>query len=289
MFYPIRLALKSLLFDRWINLLTILTIGTGLFILGAIMLTLINLKEVSRRLPERFSITVFLSDTVGKDEISSIESLVKRDSLVQKVRYISRDEAMEELRASLKDAAYILEGLDENPLFPSIVINLRRDGFDKKRVEKLINDIRGIKGVEDIIYGEKLLSSIQTFHRGFRSIAAGLIVLFLVAIVFVCYSTVKILFNRRKEEIGIFKLLGATRVFIRTPFIIEGSTLGLLGGLFGLASIYGLYTLLSRYVLSGFPMFPAIHFPKELASILPAIGLTLGVIGSVIALGRIRY
>jgi cell division transport system permease protein len=284
-----KLAFKSLWYDRWINLLTTLTIGAGLFILGVIVLFLFNAEGITKRLPERFSITVFLSNDISQSQIDNIETSLKNESIVQKVQYISKDDALRELRSSLKDAAFVLEGFEENPLFPSVIISLERAIFDRAKVDELIAEIVKLKGVEDVVYREKLLDSIEAVHRDVKAVSAGVILLFFTAIIFVCYSTVKILFYRRKEEIEIYKLLGATRVFIRSPFIIEASILGLFGGVWGCLGIYGLYRLIHRFVIHEFPFFLALTFPEELFGALPITGLALGIIGSAIALGRLKF
>ncbi len=289
MLYSLRLALKSLWFEKWIHILTVVTIGVGLFVLGLIFFFLYNIEGVTSRLPERFSITVFLSDKTGEREIDRLKARLKKDPVVQRIKYISKDEALEELRTSLKDAAYILEGLDENPLFPSIEIRLKEGGFDRERVERLIDDLRGTRGVEDVVYGEDLLGTIYTIRDGVKTVSAGIILLFSTAIVFVCYSTVKILFYRRKEEIEIFKLLGATRSFIRMPFLIEGGTLGFLGGILGGMGTYGLYRLVKGFVSTDLPMFGGVYLSAGLVAALPLVGVVLGVIGSAIALGRLKF
>ncbi|HDH02179.1 MAG TPA: FtsX-like permease family protein, partial [Nitrospirae bacterium] len=205
-------------------MLTVVTIGVGLFVLGLIFFSLYNIEGITNRLPERFSVMVFLSDRAGDREINNLKTRLRKDPIVESIKYISKDEALVELRTSLKDAAYILEGLNENPLFPSIEIRLKKNSFDKTRVEELISELKGLRSVDDVVYGEDLLGTIYTIRNGVKTISAGVILLFSMAIIFVCYSTVKILFYRRKEEIEIFKLLGATKAFIRLPFLIEGGT-----------------------------------------------------------------
>ncbi|NOZ26004.1 MAG: hypothetical protein GXO94_07960 [Nitrospirae bacterium] len=287
--YSIKLALKSLWFEKWIHMLTVVTIGVGLFVLGLVFFALYNIEGVTNRLPERFSVTVFLSDRTGEREIRQLEARLSKDPIVESVRFISKDEALDELRASLKDAAYILEGLDENPLFPSIEIRLKKNGFDRKRVEALIEELQRLRSVDDVVYGEDLLGTIYTIRNGVKTLSAGVILLFSMAIVFVCYSTVKILFYRRKEEIEIFKLLGATRGFIRMPFLIEGGTLGFIGGLLGGAGTYGLYRFISGLAVTDFPMLGELHLPLGLIAALPVGGAVLGIIGSTIALGRLKF
>ncbi|HEB76454.1 MAG TPA: FtsX-like permease family protein [Nitrospirae bacterium] len=289
MLYSIRLALKSLWFEKWIHMLTVVTIGVGLFVLGLVFFALYNIEGVASRLPERFSVTVFLSDRTGEREIDQLKARLSRDPIVESVKFISKDEALVELRSSLKDAAYILEGLDENPLFPSLEIRLKENGFDRKRVEALIDELRRLRSVDDVVYGEDLLGTIYTIRSGVKTLSAGVILLFSMAIVFVCYSTVKILFYRRKEEIEIFKLLGATRAFIRMPFLIEGGTLGFMGGLLGGAGTYGLYRFINGLVVTDFPMLGEMQLPLGLVAALPLGGAVLGIIGSTIALGRLKF
>ena len=99
----------------------------------------------------------------------------------------------------------------------------------------------------------------------------------------------KILFYRRTEEIETFKLLGATKGFIRTPFLIEGTVIGACGGLLSLAGCFFLYYGLLMRLSINMPVFKAILFPANLFLPLPVIGMLLGITGAAIALGRLKY
>jgi cell division transport system permease protein len=287
--YSIKLGLKSLWRERWINILSILTIGVGFFVLSVVALLLLNLELASRRLPEKFTITVFLEDEISQRGILRIRKMIERATVVEKVDFISKEEAFEDLKKSLKDSAYILEGLDRNPLFPTFVIRLRKSAFDREKVEQLIKEIRGMRGVEDLLYGEEFLGVVSRFRVMIRLLSITLMGLFFVATVFVCYSTVKILFYRRKEEIEIFKLLGATGGFIRLPFLVEGAVIGLLGGLFSGGLLYGLFEISRRYVAGEIPLITGLNLVLTVVAILPVFGVILGVIGSAIAVGRVKF
>ncbi|RMG75064.1 MAG: ABC transporter permease [Nitrospirae bacterium] len=289
MVYSFKVALRSLWFYRWINLLSILSIATGLFIFGTVLFSLYNLEQVTRRAPEKFTITVFLKDRAKDAEIQELVNWLNRESLISRVKYTSKDEALKELKSSLADAAYVLEGLDENPLFPSIEIKLREDAFNRKDAELFIKKLKGKAIVEDVFYGEDIFSSIKELYRNFRLISVALIVLFSIAIVFVCYSTVKILFFKRSEEIEIYKLLGATKAFIRGPFIFEGTMIGLLGGVLSSAGLYGVFNLLKGLGNPVIPLMSTLELEPAILVIIPVSGLLLGLIGSVIALGRLKY
>ncbi len=286
--YSLRLALKSLWHDRWINLLSVITIATGLFILGVVVFSLYNVEKIASHMPERFTINVFLSNKATDRDIKGLIKYLKRSPIVKDYRYISKEDALKELRRSLKDAAYILEGIDENPLFPSVVVRIKSSEFDKNKVMELIDRIRGMSRVDDVIYAARLFESIEKLSRGFRLLGLGIILLFSLSVVFVSYSTVKILFYRRKEEIEIYKLLGATKGFIRSPFIIEGSVLGALGGCLASAAIFGFVFILKGYN-NPVPFLAYLKLPMPFVAVLPVVGLALGAAGSTIALGRLKY
>ncbi len=286
--YSLRLALKSLWHDRWINLLSVITIATGLFILGVVVFSLYNVEKIASHMPERFTINVFLSNKATDRDIKGLIKYLKRSPIVKDYRYISKEDALKELRRSLKDAAYILEGIDENPLFPSVVVRIKSSEFDKNKVMELIGRIRGMSRVDDVIYAARLFESIEKLSRGFRLLGLGIILLFSLSVVFVSYSTVKILFYRRNEEIEIYKLLGATKGFIRSPFIIEGSVLGALGGCLASAAIFGFVFILKGYN-NPVPFLAYLKLPMPFVAVLPVVGLALGAAGSTIALGRLKY
>jgi len=287
--YSLKIAIKNLWHDKWINLLSVLTIATGLFILGFIIPLIFNIEKVTKAVPEKFTISIFLKNNITNLELKKLINNIKNRDIIKSIKYISKEKAFEDLKNSLKDSAYILEGIDENPLFPCIKIKLRREGFDKQKVETLIKELINIENIEDVIYGKKLLGTIYDLYKGVRIISGLIILLFCVAVIFVCYSTVKILFYRKKEEIEIYKLLGATKWFIRSPFIFEGSLLGLLGGILASVGVIGIFKFIKGF---SDPLIPSLKFiviPVELFFILPMAGLLLGIIGSTVAIGRIRY
>jgi cell division transport system permease protein len=107
--------------------------------------------------------------------------------------------------------------------------------------------------------------------------------------IFVCYSTVKILFYRKNEEMETYKLLGATRGFIRTPFIIEGAVIGFGGGILSLIGILLIYYIVIFKLSDIIPLFKGVIFPVNVSFFIPLAGLFIGMIGAVIAIGRIRY
>jgi cell division transport system permease protein len=287
--YSFSLALQSLVREKWINLLSVLTIASGLLVISVAFFAAYNIDAATRKLPEKFAMILYLDDAISRDKVEGILGTLKKKPAVAQVRYIPKDYAMKELKSLLKNANYVFEGLDENPLPDSIEVRLRREAVNPDQVRKLTDEIMGIKGIREIDYGEKFLSALHSLKSGVRTVGLSIIVVIAIGIIFVCYSTVKILFYRRTEEIETFKLLGATKFFIRAPFLIEGGVIGMCGGLASLGGILILnYAVIGR-LGSAVPLLSTLLFPLNLFLLLPLIGLFLGVTGAMIAIGRLRY
>jgi cell division transport system permease protein len=287
--FAFRLALQSILHEKWINLLSVLTITAGLLIAAFTALSLYNLNATLKRLPQKVSMMLYLRDNLSREKVEAILDAAKKNSAVESAKYISKDEAIKELKAVFKDASYILEGLGENPLHDSIEIRLKGEQALPETAKRLAAEMAKMQGINDVEYGERFLSSLYSFGIGIKAAGILFIVIMVGGVIFVCYSTVKILFYRKKEEIETYKLLGATRGFIRAPFIVEGAAIGLCGGLLSLIGILLLHYVVFLKLSLSIPLFRAIVFPISLAPLLPLTGFLLGMTGAAIAIGRIRY
>lgn len=288
-FYSFKLAGLSLLREKWINLLSVITLGAGLLITALTLLSVYNVNLATQALPEKFSVMLYLRDNLPETDVDKIIAVAEKEYAVEKITFIPRHKALSELRETLRDTSYILEGLGENPLPDSIEIKLKRHAVNPDTVKKLSDSLKKLDGVSEIEYGEKFLSSIYSLRFGVETMGIVLIVIMAVGMLFVCYTTVKILFYRREREIETYKLLGATKSFIRAPFFIEGALIGLLGGILSLVGILLLYYLIILKLSLAFPIFHGIVFPVRLSFSLPLVGLLLGITGAAIAIGRIRY
>ncbi|MDI6801584.1 MAG: permease-like cell division protein FtsX [Thermodesulfovibrionales bacterium] len=286
--YSFRSAFQSLWREKWINMLSMFTVFSGLLIISLISFFLYNFEVIANRLPERFSIIVYLNEKLSGEEINNVIDTLKKRQDVLSLKYISKDEALKEIKKVLRDSSHILEGLSENPLSSSVEIKLKKDYVTSSAVRQISGEIRMMSGVEDVQSGERIAEAIHLFKRSLQNISIIILAIISSGVIFVSYSTVKILFFRRKEEIDILKLLGATKGFIRAPFIIEGSVIGLIGGGLAAAGILGFYFAVTYRLSVYIPLFKMLILPQEILILLPLTGIMLGIIGSAIAIGRLK-
>jgi len=232
---------------------------------------------------------IYLDAGLPRENADQIAATLRRNRSVSSLRYIPKEEALKELKSVLKNSSYIVDGLGENPLPDSMEVKLRKEAVGTEGAKNLAGEVMKIKGVKEVDYGEKFLSTLEYLKVGMKTIGLTLVICLAAGIVFVCYSTVKILFYRRSEEIETFKLLGATKRFIRMPFLLEGTAIGAAGGIISLAGVLAFYYLVLLRLTVTMPVFGAVLFPMNFFLLLPLAGMFLGLTGSAIALGRIRY
>lgn len=286
--YQIKSSIKSLYKEKWINLLSIFTVASSLLIVTLVAFVLYNVKIAADRLPERFSMIAYLKDNLSQEDEQKIINAIKNRGEVERVQYVSKEDALKDLKETMKEASYILEGLDENPLSASVEIKLKKDFVKLISVKDISEEIKKIPGIEEIYYGEKFAEAIYMLKTSFQNMSIIIFGAISAGVIFVIYSTVKILFYRRKEEIEIIKLLGATKGFIRMPFLIEGGIIGFLGGVLGVIGMLLFYFAITYRLSIFIPAVKVLAFPIGILVLLPAIGIALGILGSAIALGRLK-
>ena len=289
--YSFQTALKNLWRSRWINFLTVISISVGLLLLSAYLLLTINVDSVINRWSKGFGMVVYLQENIGGDEEEKIKTLLMQDKDILEVKYISNVKAIETLREVLGSQSSLLEELEENPLPSSFELKLKRDVISPALVERKAALIRKIEGVDEVQYGEEWLSSLNTISKALSIIALFLGGAIFIAITFITYTTIKILFYRRIDEIETMKLLGATRTFIKLPFLMEGFFIGMLSGIVSSLLLFAMYYFTSFKLIEFLPSLRALVIPLPIEGFLaiPAAGAALSLIGSFFATGRIRY
>ncbi len=288
--YSFRFAFESLRKEFWINLIASLSAGIGLFILAIIALGFYNINLLTKRLPEKFTVVLYLKD-LPKEEIDKTIKDLKNNHKVKSVRFIPKDTALDELKKRLKDSSILVEGLEGNPLPDSIEIKLKPEYMKTEEIKNFISALRSMSGIDDIDYGEEIVTSIVLIKKTVETYGIAFIALVMIGVVFNFYTTIKILFYRRKEEVETFKLLGASKGFIRIPFLIEGAIIGMAGALIASGLLLALYQAL-LFLSSKLPFISSLNIFSQILSLfisLPCAGISLGIIGAFLGLGKIRY
>ena len=289
--YAFQTASKSLWHEKWINFLTILSISVSVLILSAFVTITINADSILQKWSKSFGLVVYLNEDLPQEAENTIRDFFSHDPDIVDVIYISKEDALDELKNMLGDNAPILEDIGENPLPSSFELKLRSELLTPDTVKQKAVEIEKMTGVEEVQYGEKWLSSLNTVSRIMKISVTFLGFAIFIAIIFITYNTIKIFFYRRKDEIETLKLLGATRTFIRLPFLMEGLFIGVIGSAIGALALFGAQTLIAAKGAQFLPSFKAITItlPAQIYYYIPVSGAVMSIIGSFFAVGKIKY
>jgi len=230
MFYALRQGFKNIGRNGLFSLASVGTITACLFMLGIFYCIVVNFQFMIQKAESNVGVTVFFEETITEDEMLEVQKLIDSREEVSSTTYISAEEAWEDFKKDYfpDGDTGILSGLDQdNPLADCASVQVYL--ADTSRQNELVDYIKTLNGVSEVNASQIIADSFTNFSRliGYISMAVILILVFVA--IFLISNTVMIGITVRKEEIAIMKYIGATDIFVRGPFIIEGMTIGLIG------------------------------------------------------------
>ena len=283
-------AFSGVIRNRLMSVASIGTVAACIFMIIISYCALTNVNYMLTQIEESIGISIFLEDDADADTVLALNDQLVTMEYVDSVRYISSEEALDEMKQSW-DAEDILSGFDEtnNPLTGSFEVNLTDISHQSEVVEK-IEQLDGVRKIRSSETETEFLVKLSHFLRIF----GGVLILALAAIsVVIITNTIKLSVFTRRTEISIMKYVGATDWFIRWPFIIEGIIIGIVGASIPIIIAWPLYNKLISIIYEQIPMIHSIvsfRFGIDIFSILLPValifGALLGVLGSNISLRK---
>lgn len=208
----------------------ILSVSLVLFILGLLGILIIDAKKLSDYVKEHVQLTVFLHDDASGPEVAALQELIKEADFTKSVRYVSKQEALDSLRKDLGDDA--LGMLESNPLPASLDVRVKAEYAGADSLKKIKEALSGNQQlISEVTYKE---SEVEQISRNSRSLALALLlfssVLLLIAVALI-NNTIRLSLHSSRFVIKSMQLVGATRGFIRAPFIKRSFLHGMVAGL----------------------------------------------------------
>ncbi len=257
---------------------SIVTIGASLFFMSLVGLGIYNINILLKQTEKQSDIAVYLTDECSEDDEKRAAAVAKINSFpqVKRIAYVSKDSAME--RFSKVYGSEMLEAVSGNPLPASIEIFIIDKYRSNSSVHDLQNKLQEIKGVESVRYSREWIDLVERFRVYFYTGAAILSFVMLLVLHIMISNTIKLTIYARRELVRNMELVGATRFFINTPFILEGMVQGILGACVGGIALSVIKVSLSHISLSWGPSF--------LIGLLLLTGAFFGWIGSLSAVRK---
>jgi cell division transport system permease protein len=233
-----------------------------------------------------------LDDGLAQAEQEQLLARVRGAAGVESVTHVSKEAALERFRASPFGRASLLDGLDDNPLPASLEIVLVPEARNRGGVEALVASLRDLPGIGELGYGHEWVEGYARAVRAVRGLALAIGAVLALATLLIVANTIRLSIYARRDEIEILRLVGAGRVFVATPFLLEGLLEGALGGGVALGML-ALGFRAARAVLGGglellLGYAEPAFFGLGGALALLGAGAALGLIGSAAAMTMLR-
>ena len=288
-FYTIKQGIINIFRNKWFSLASIATIGACLFLFGLFYSILINVQSIVKTAQEGVSVTVLFDEGISQERIEEIGAMIDKRPEVSKKNFISADEAWESFKVDY--LGEYADGFTENPLEDSASYEIYLN--DVSMQSTLVSYLEGVDGVRQVNRSEITAVTLTGVNALIAYVSVGIIVILFAVSIFLISNTVTIGISVRKEEISIMKYIGATDFFVRSPFVIEGVLIGLVGAFIPLGIIYVIYNQVLEYIVTKFSMLTKLlsFVPVEtiFAQLLPVsllMGAGIGFLGSIVTVRK---
>jgi len=278
-------ALRSIKRNGLMSIVSITTVMVSLLILGILILLVSNVNFMADNLEKKLEISVYLEDNLSDAQLRLLKMDIEKIAGVKSVKFVSKEEGLENFKAQIGDNGEIFSLLEKNPLPDTFEIKTDQPEMIKSISEKIAK----LDGVSEVEYGREVVEKLLKVTNAIQKIGAILIIALVIATVFLISNTIKLTVFARRKEIHIMKLVGATNWFIRWPFIFEGMILGFIGAMLASLILLEGYQLLVKNLYNTIPFIPLVA-PSSISthamSVLIVLGIGIGIIGSVLSMRK---
>lgn len=285
----IRDSFKGVFRNFSLSIASISCITITLIVVSISIILSDNVNNFATLVEEDVTIVAFLSNDIESDRVNAINTEINKLDNIANVIFESKLEIAEEMKASSDVFNNLMQDWteDENPLQNTYLIKVK----DIEKIGETANQIKNIEGVNVVKYGEGMVEQLVSVFDMVRKISIIIVVALIVVTAFLITNTIKITIFSRKREIEIMRLVGASNLNIKIPFIFEGLLLGMLGSIIPIClTIYGYIALYNRFNGQLFSPFIQLMKPQPfvylVSLILLVIGVVVGMFGSLTAVRK---
>ena len=287
----IRDAFKSVFRNFSLSLASISCIAITLIIVAVSIVVSFNVDNFTEEIEKDLTIVVFIENDATEEEVENVRKELESMSDINKkeIVYKNKTQVKDEISSESDIFKTIMEDWKEedNPLKDTFQVKVK----NAEKIGNVAEKIKKIEKVSVVRYGEGIVEKMVSAFNTIRKITYIAVAALVLVTIFLIVNTIKLTIFSRKREIGIMRLVGASNFTIKTPFIIEGMILGIIGSLFPIGLIIfgypALYDKMDGYVFSKLiQMIPTTPFIYTSSAIVLVIGIIVGMIGSASAVRK---
>lgn len=285
----IRDAFKSVIRNFSLSLASISCITITLIIVAIAIIASFNVNNFTDLIERDLTIVAFVENDTTDFELTEIKKEISSLSNIQEIKFFSKEEVGEQIKQESDVFKVVLDEFEEgeSPLKDTYQIKVK----NIEEIKTTAEDIKNIENIAVVRYGEGMVEKLVSAFDSIKKVTYGIVIALIIVTVFLIVNTIKLTISARKREISIMRLVGASNFTIKTPFIIEGMILGVLGSI--VPVIFTTYGYLAFYKhFDGYLYSELIRLIKpepfiySTSLIIIVIGILVGMIGSASAVKK---
>ena len=262
---------------------SIFSIYLTLIVSGSLLIVSQNTNKLIEYLRDKYKIEVFFKEGVTEKRVTELVEDFKSINGVNSITIISKKDAERIFKSQFGDD--ILSILGYNPLPISCVINLKKDWPTRIDLKPIISSLRKYREIDEINHQGKLISRIENYYETFLRVMVIIVSITLIIAVFIISNTVRLTVLSKRELIKSLQLIGATKWFVKGPFIIEGLVHGLIATVLSLYTIIGILNF-SKYLIYDLTRFDIYYDQLFIFQVLLSLSMLVGFVGANRAISR---
>ena len=235
-------------------------------------------------------IQVYINNDTTDEEIKKIGEEIRSLDGVNTVDFVSKESALNQMKEKFKEKEYLLEGYEENNIFPASYIVTLTDLTLSSQVQDEISKIDNIKKITS---RDETVSTLINLASGVQIVTGVILTLLILISIFIIANTIKLTVHARRKEISIMKYVGATNGFIRWPFVVEGIFIGILAGIISLGIVGGVYSIIAEKMVNtefmqviGMSLVSFSDMFSLIVIVYLILGIGIGTLGSMISMRK---
>ena len=260
-----------------------------MLIFGLFFMIIENLNNAVETLETQQGIQVFIQKTATDAQMEQIGEQIQAIDGVNKVTFVSKEDALNQTKEKLKDKQALIAGWDEsNPFKASYLVTLT----DLKLSSQVQDEIKKIDNIDSIQSRDETINGLVAIANGVRIVSAVILTLLVLISILIIGNTIKLTVHARRKEISIMKYVGATDSFIRWPFVIEGIIIGIVAALLSILVLGIAYSLITNAAANsiistmGIKLLSFTDMTTLLFIVYMVLGIGIGALGSSISMRK---
>lgn len=285
--YLTKEGFRNIYSNKLMSLASVAVLMSCLVMVGVAFMLFVNIDKLLGDISRQNVIMVYINDEATDEQIETMAQEIESFGNIKQLTFKPKEEAFPEVMESIGTASALFEGMESDLLPDAYEITVD----DMEKYDETVSKLEGLENVLQLRHNRDFAKQLTDIRTTAGTISIAVIAMLLVVSLFIISNTVRVTMYNRRLEIRIMKSVGATKWFIRWPFMVEGIVLGIISGLVSLGLVYGIYSagvsaigdMLS--LLSAQPAEFRNYAVMLLVAFL-AVGIITGTLGSVVSMNK---